>query len=335
MNLKKILMTQSKFSPIRLSVVTKVMLVTSIGAIAVGCQSRPVADLAEPAPSQSQTQMPTSAQNTQSNPFRDAVNHAMEAATLTQTANTADEWNTVAEKWQQAIALMQAVPAAHPSYETAQAKVAEYQKNLEYARQSVQKAQAAAQRMTNCEAAVRAAARVSAMADQVEDLDPAIRTCQSMDDLTAATKKFPAALDGADPKTFVSNRCTYEESLKTTPICQTLLATAQTVYYLAARPGSPTPDDPIPVFRIDTKKGQEAFGAMLAAVEAQDPSRVESILAAGDFSFIPGGSIVEIVDISGDIAVVKLRTRDIQGNDLSGQVRGTLSRFVQSRKYLF
>lgn len=71
-------------------------------------------------------------------PFRDAVNKATSAAQLTQTAQTAEEWQTVANDWQAAIALMQAVPEGDPNYAVAQQKAAEYQKNLEYAQQNAQ-----------------------------------------------------------------------------------------------------------------------------------------------------------------------------------------------------
>jgi methionine-rich copper-binding protein CopC len=71
-------------------------------------------------------------------PFSDAVNKATSAAQLTQTAQTAEEWQTVATDWQAAIALMQAVPEGDPNYAVAQQKVAEYQKNLEYAQQNAQ-----------------------------------------------------------------------------------------------------------------------------------------------------------------------------------------------------
>ncbi len=68
-------------------------------------------------------------------PFRDAVNAAMQAANLAQVASSADEWRLVADFWEQAVKNMQAVPADHPRYETAQQKISEYQRNLEYAQQ--------------------------------------------------------------------------------------------------------------------------------------------------------------------------------------------------------
>ena len=66
-------------------------------------------------------------------PFQNAVNNAMNAGLITQTAKTQQDWEKVALKWQQAIELMQKVPPTHSNYKTAQQKAIEYQKNLNYA----------------------------------------------------------------------------------------------------------------------------------------------------------------------------------------------------------
>lgn len=66
--------------------------------------------------------------------FREAVNNAMRAAELTQTAQSPEDWNTVAIHWQKAIAFMGAVPENNSKYEVAKEKVGEYQKNLSYAK---------------------------------------------------------------------------------------------------------------------------------------------------------------------------------------------------------
>lgn len=65
--------------------------------------------------------------------FQSAVNQAMKAATLTQTASTPEDWQQVAKAWENAIALMQSVPPSHPRYSIAQQKAVEYQPNLTYA----------------------------------------------------------------------------------------------------------------------------------------------------------------------------------------------------------
>ncbi len=72
------------------------------------------------------------------NPFRDAVNAATQASQLTQTASTKEEWQAVADGWQQAMTLMQQVPASDPNYAIAQDRAVGYQPNLAYAQQKVQ-----------------------------------------------------------------------------------------------------------------------------------------------------------------------------------------------------
>ncbi|MGB3615545.1 MAG: hypothetical protein WBA10_17255 [Elainellaceae cyanobacterium] len=66
--------------------------------------------------------------------FRIAVNKAMSAAELTQTATFREDWHTVATLWHDAIKMMQAVPLRNKSYALAQSKVDEYQHNLDYAK---------------------------------------------------------------------------------------------------------------------------------------------------------------------------------------------------------
>ncbi|MGK7890586.1 MAG: hypothetical protein AB4042_14745 [Leptolyngbyaceae cyanobacterium] len=67
-------------------------------------------------------------------PFRLAVETALEATELNQTAETGEEWRTVAEKWRQAIELMKAVPPSHEKYDIAQQRALEaYPTNLAYA----------------------------------------------------------------------------------------------------------------------------------------------------------------------------------------------------------
>ncbi len=72
--------------------------------------------------------------NKASDPFRVAVNNAMQAANLTQSARSQAEWDTVASYWQQAIALMKAVANDSTNYGVAITKVEEYRQYLQYAR---------------------------------------------------------------------------------------------------------------------------------------------------------------------------------------------------------
>ncbi len=76
--------------------------------------------------------------------------------------------------------------------------------------------------LSSCEKAMKAAADVPDMQDTVEDIDPVIRACGSMDEFIAASSQFPAALDGAGEEIFVTNRCTYNASLQNTAICKSL-----------------------------------------------------------------------------------------------------------------
>jgi hypothetical protein len=65
--------------------------------------------------------------------FREAVNQAIGAANLTQSAKSQNEWKIVVSKWQAAIALMKIVPSSSLNYVISQQKIIEYQRNLSYA----------------------------------------------------------------------------------------------------------------------------------------------------------------------------------------------------------
>ncbi|MGJ3245277.1 MAG: hypothetical protein ACFE0I_04290 [Elainellaceae cyanobacterium] len=74
--------------------------------------------------------------DTEFDPFRAAVNTAMDAAEQTQTADSPDEWRSVALTWQEAINLMKAVPESSPKYDIAQQRAfEEYPENLQYAQE--------------------------------------------------------------------------------------------------------------------------------------------------------------------------------------------------------
>jgi predicted aspartyl protease len=52
-----------------------------------------------------------------------------------QAAQSSDDWNLAASRWEQAVALMQQVPQGDPNYSTAKQKVQEYRRNLTQAKQ--------------------------------------------------------------------------------------------------------------------------------------------------------------------------------------------------------
>ena len=70
-----------------------------------------------------------------SNYFQQAIDRATSAVNLSQNALSQDDWRLVVSRWQQAITLLEAVPASDPTHSQAQAKIAEYQGNLDYAQQ--------------------------------------------------------------------------------------------------------------------------------------------------------------------------------------------------------
>ncbi|MBD2387569.1 hypothetical protein [Cylindrospermum sp. FACHB-282] len=70
---------------------------------------------------------------TQTDNFREAVNQAIIAANLTQSAKSKTEWNNIVNGWKRAIELMKNVPASSSNYALAQQKILEYQRNLSYA----------------------------------------------------------------------------------------------------------------------------------------------------------------------------------------------------------
>lgn len=69
----------------------------------------------------------------QTDTFREAVNQAISAAKLNQSAKYPDDWKIVTSQWESAIALMKTVPSSSPNYVVAQQKIKEYQRNLNYA----------------------------------------------------------------------------------------------------------------------------------------------------------------------------------------------------------
>lgn len=62
--------------------------------------------------------------------FREAVNRATSAVAIGQSAQSKADWELAASRWQQAIALMEQVPATSPNRPQAQAKAQEYKQHL-------------------------------------------------------------------------------------------------------------------------------------------------------------------------------------------------------------
>jgi hypothetical protein len=70
-----------------------------------------------------------------------------------------------------------------------------------------------------CEQAMLLAALIDPKHDTVTDLDQAVERCDTFADWSAASAKYPDALDGADPRKFAQNRCAYGEGLANKPLC--------------------------------------------------------------------------------------------------------------------
>jgi len=69
----------------------------------------------------------------QPNQFDLALDKASGAVSISESAQSSEDWNLVVSQWQEAIALMEAVPKNSPYKAIAKTKVAEYQRNLSYA----------------------------------------------------------------------------------------------------------------------------------------------------------------------------------------------------------
>lgn len=62
-----------------------------------------------------------------------------------------------------------------------------------------------------CGSAMEEAASVGDMEDTVEDTDPAIIACATVEAFAAASADHPDALDGTDVMTWLTNRCEFSE----------------------------------------------------------------------------------------------------------------------------
>lgn len=74
---------------------------------------------------------------------------------------------------------------------------------------------------TACQAAFRDAADGSVAGDQLYDLDPAMRACQSLGEWSAAFRAYPAPGAGDDPRFVAENRC-LSGRFSDAPICREL-----------------------------------------------------------------------------------------------------------------
>lgn len=67
--------------------------------------------------------------------YQQALVKAASAISITESAQSSEDWQIVIGKWEQAIDLLKEIPASSPNYANAKTKLAEYQRQLDYARQ--------------------------------------------------------------------------------------------------------------------------------------------------------------------------------------------------------
>ena len=75
--------------------------------------------------------------STTSDIFQDALDSAISATTIAQSAVAKDDWELVSSKLQNSINLLKKVPASSPNYAEAQVKIQEYGTNLNSAQQQL------------------------------------------------------------------------------------------------------------------------------------------------------------------------------------------------------
>lgn len=92
----------------------------------------PAAIPASPAP-QAATSQPASSPN-RPDPYKTALDKADSARNISESAQSQDDWNLVASRWQQAIQLLKAVPPSSPYQAQAKSRLGEYQRSLAYAK---------------------------------------------------------------------------------------------------------------------------------------------------------------------------------------------------------
>ncbi|NJP09762.1 MAG: aspartyl protease [Leptolyngbyaceae cyanobacterium RU_5_1] len=99
--------------------------------------SSPGATSASPAPSPAVAPVPVLPDS-----YKSALQKAESASNLGQSALSEDDWNLVASRWQQAIALLKSIPASSPYQARVKAKLTEYEKGLAIAQKRAGRAKA-------------------------------------------------------------------------------------------------------------------------------------------------------------------------------------------------
>lgn len=69
--------------------------------------------------------------------YEQALDSAQSAITISESAQSVDDWNLVVRRWQEAIALLKTVPVSSPKKAIAKNKISEFQRHLAYAQTQV------------------------------------------------------------------------------------------------------------------------------------------------------------------------------------------------------
>ncbi len=112
--------------------------------IEAATESTEVASVASPAPvaspvKPSATTQPPAA-TSRADAYKLALEKADSAGNIAISAQSQDDWNLVASRWQQAIQLMRSIPSSSPYRSTAQTKLTQYQRNLAAAKKQAARA---------------------------------------------------------------------------------------------------------------------------------------------------------------------------------------------------
>lgn len=101
----------------------------------LAARSTPIAAASPPNTLESKTTPTRPSSLTAQDAYERGLDAAYSAALLSESAVSADDWQLVISRWQEAIALLQKVPARSAFSSRAKPKIAEYQRNLGIARQ--------------------------------------------------------------------------------------------------------------------------------------------------------------------------------------------------------
>lgn len=131
------------------------LLLFGVGLLLTGCDRRlieafspappvisasPTAPAGSPANSQTKSSPAPANQAQTAKAYPQALDRANSAAGIAQSAQSKDDWQLVANRWQQAIDLLRTVPQSSKDYAQAQQKLQEYRRSLAQAQQRANRA---------------------------------------------------------------------------------------------------------------------------------------------------------------------------------------------------